>query len=383
MFSLRFLRNLNGLRNFSTKYKTKWNVIEPVQHLLSDGNVLISSSNNIFDNLAIEDWIYENYDFSQNNERILLLWHNDPAVVIGRHQNVWREVNCRFCEENSVTIARRNSGGGTVYHDLENLNISFLTSRKNYDRKRNLRFISDVLKQSFGIETEINSREDLIVSESGEKVSGTASKLNAFNSYHHCTLLVDVDRNRLRNSLRREDVPDFVSRATKSVPSPVLNLKSLNPEMNIQNITLELSQKYSNFLEKTSPEPSITKLDPKMFQNLSQNRSKFLEWSWIYGKTPEFKINQKFYLNGEKNFLTMIIEKGKIKQIEFVNDFNEDFINELNAKLTDLPFKYKDFNRKITELNETSLPEEYNGDKKEALDTIKIALMNCYDKCNL
>src|SRR5699024_6587150 len=112
--------------------------------------------------------------------------------------------------------SRRNSGGGTVYHDLHNLNLSFLTSRRRYDRKRNLRFLSELLRQSFGIETEISPREDLVLADTGEKVSGTASKLNSHNSYHHCTLLVDVDRDRLRGSLRRDPIADVQSNATKS-----------------------------------------------------------------------------------------------------------------------------------------------------------------------
>lgn len=79
-------------------------------------SVYISSSNDIFYNLALEDWLYQNYDFK--DESLLLLWSNTPCVVIGRHQNPWTEVNIKQLIQNNIQLSRRNSGGGTVYHDL-------------------------------------------------------------------------------------------------------------------------------------------------------------------------------------------------------------------------------------------------------------------------
>lgn len=122
--------------------------------------VYISESNDIFVNLALEDWLYQNYDFSQ--QQILLLWRNKPAVVIGRHQNPWLEANVKLAEEKNVQIARRNSGGGAVYHDMENLNLSFFTSKESYDRKYNLKIITSSIKSEWGLNCEINNREDIV-----------------------------------------------------------------------------------------------------------------------------------------------------------------------------------------------------------------------------
>ena len=124
-------------------------------------DVLISTCRNIYYNLAFEDWLYENEDFSNRN--LLMFWKSDPCIVIGRHQNPWAECNLPLCKENGITIARRKSGGGTVYHDHGNLNCSFFTHRKNYDRKANLEIIARALQRKWNLNVEINDRDDLIL----------------------------------------------------------------------------------------------------------------------------------------------------------------------------------------------------------------------------
>lgn len=166
-------------------------------------SVLISQSNDIFTNLALEDWYYRNYDF--NNHHILLLWKNNPCVVIGRHQNPWLEANCRAINENKISLSRRNSGGGTVYHDLENLNLSFFTQKSRYNRRYNLEIITRALYREFMIETFINKRDDIVTGDD-LKVSGTAAKLGRATAYHHCTLLGNADKTKLAFALQRKEV---------------------------------------------------------------------------------------------------------------------------------------------------------------------------------
>lgn len=164
--------------------------------------VLVSSSKNIFENLAIEDWLYRHQNF--DNNQLLLLWRNAPCVVIGRHQNPWQEINIAQCTKSGVSVARRNSGGGTVYHDLNNLNICFFASKRAYNRKQNLELIRNTIQASFQIDLNINTKEDLILDQ--KKVSGTASKLAYNKSYHHCTLLVSSDLNNLSKFIRKGSV---------------------------------------------------------------------------------------------------------------------------------------------------------------------------------
>lgn len=138
---------------------------------ISDANirksVFISQSYDIFTNLALEDWLYRNFDFRLHH--VLLLWVNDPCVVIGRHQNPFMETNVSKLESEGVTIARRNSGGGAVYHDRGNLNCTFFTPRERYNRKYNLNILTRALFREWAIKSEINERDDVCIND--KKVS--------------------------------------------------------------------------------------------------------------------------------------------------------------------------------------------------------------------
>jgi lipoyltransferase 1 len=124
-------------------------------------SVFISQSTDIYTNLALEDWFYRNFDFSKHH--VLLLWKSDPCVVIGRHQNPWLECNIPAIVQSKIVVARRNSGGGTVYHDFGNLNLSFFTPRERYDRRYNLDIITRALFREWGLKSIINKKQDIIV----------------------------------------------------------------------------------------------------------------------------------------------------------------------------------------------------------------------------
>lgn len=124
-------------------------------------SVFISQSSDIFTNLALEDWLYKNFDFGHHH--VLLLWVNEPCVVIGRHQNPFTEANVSKLMERGITLARRNSGGGAVYHDRGNLNCTFFTPRERYDRKYNLNIVTRSLFREWAIKTEINDRDDIVI----------------------------------------------------------------------------------------------------------------------------------------------------------------------------------------------------------------------------
>ena len=138
-------------------------------------SVFISQSNDIFTNLALEDWIYKNYDFT--NHHVLMMWINNPCVVVGRHQNPFAETNVSQLLKNGVELARRNSGGGTVYHDLGNLNCSFFMPRVRYDRKYNLNLIVRALYREYGISAEISDRDDITIMD--KKVGWKEIKINS------------------------------------------------------------------------------------------------------------------------------------------------------------------------------------------------------------
>jgi len=134
-----------------------------VQSLLARSRVLVSSSYDVFSNLALEDWFYQNIDFSDGSSDFMFLWRNKPCIVIGRHQNVWAECFVSHALAAGIKVARRRSGGGTVYHDTGNLNATFFTSRKNYNRTANLEMIADVLRLHCKGKVEVTKRDDIIL----------------------------------------------------------------------------------------------------------------------------------------------------------------------------------------------------------------------------
>lgn len=126
-------------------------------------SVFISQSYDIYTNLAMEDWLYKNFDFS--NHHVMMLWANDPCVVIGRHQNPFLEANVSKLRKAGVPLARRNSGGGTVYHDRGNMNMTFFTPRDRYNRNYNLNIITRALFREWGIKADISARDDITLFE--------------------------------------------------------------------------------------------------------------------------------------------------------------------------------------------------------------------------
>ena len=169
--------------------------------------VFLSQSNDIYTNLAFEDWLYRNHDFDQKH--LLLLWKNNPCVVIGRHQNPWVEANVPFLRETKIDLARRNSGGGTVFHDKGNLNCTFFTRRSHYNRRRNLEIICNAIKDVTDMDVTLNDRDDIVINDYDDylyKISGTAAKLGKDTAYHHCTVLINVNECVLCDSLNSKAV---------------------------------------------------------------------------------------------------------------------------------------------------------------------------------
>ena len=146
---------IRQLKHYCQRATAKYFQTRCYQH----SSVYVSTCHNIFYNLALEDWICKNVKF--DHRVILMLWRNKPCVVVGRHQNPWAECNLNQADLQGTDVVRRNSGGGTVYHDMGNINITFFTSRKKYNRKENLELIARTMN-GFGLHVQINDRDDLV-----------------------------------------------------------------------------------------------------------------------------------------------------------------------------------------------------------------------------
>ncbi|XP_037945753.1 lipoyltransferase 1, mitochondrial [Teleopsis dalmanni] len=321
-------------------------------------SVFISQSYDIFTNLALEDWLYKNFDFSHHH--VLLLWANEPCVVIGRHQNPFTEANVSKLMDKGITIARRNSGGGAVYHDRGNLNCTFFTPRERYNRKYNLNILTRALFREWAIKADINERDDIVIN--NKKISGTAAKLGRPNAYHHCTLLASTNKENLGDSLIKEEA-NYVTNATASVRSPIKNLCDVNRTVNVSQLLSAVGYEFlrtvATELEdggniQTMKQRGFQLINPteKWFPGISSLRNEFGSWDWVYGRTPKFNVKKELYLKVEdkshKIILNVEVEKGIINNINIIMPNNEEV--PVVSGLQNKPFNEKNLNGIITAL---------------------------------
>ncbi|XP_056324586.1 lipoyltransferase 1, mitochondrial [Danio aesculapii] len=300
----------------------------------SSGIILKSASSGIFENLALEDWIHDHVDLQ--NRSLLLLWRNSPVVVIGRHQNPWQECNLPETRRLGIPLARRRSGGGTVYHDFGNINMTFFTSKKKYDRHRNLKVVTSALKALRpNLDVAATDRFDILLN-GHYKISGTAAKLGRSSAYHHCTLLCSVDRSVLSSVLKSNTAEVIKSNATPSVPSPVKNLLDVDPTLDSSTIMEAIASQYNNEFGFDS---SIITVDPTheaLMPGIHKMAHDLQTWEWIYGKTPKFSVCTSLVDDDVDIKLDMDVKNGTVERcaLETPADWlSPEIVNELISTL--------------------------------------------------
>lgn len=328
--NLKLLHNLlalspNPARPLSSGIEYLNNVI-PIN---KEGNLaLVSLSNNIHHNLALENYLAENVNLK--NRSILLIWKSDKAVVYGRHQNPWTECNLKVAEQASVKLARRYTGGGCVYHDLGNLNISFIVNRFKYDRALNLSIIKqalDNLKLKNNFTIELSPRHDIFIKEktyttddsfNSYKISGTASRLAKDYSYHHCTLLFESNLTNMQ-FLKSPIIQDITTRATPSVRSKCLNLRDVidEPGFDIDRLVQMVCEEYwRSHSTNWSIDHLFNYVDPVCLSGLYSSSLEELEsWKFRFATTPKFQLA----IDLEMIKLSLTIQNGAISKYEAVN----------------------------------------------------------------
>jgi len=236
----------------------------------------------IFDpyvHLAFEEYLLRHEAF---DEWALFLYRNDPCIVVGRNQNPWTE--CRVAEagRRGVPVLRRVSGGGTVYHDRGNLNVTLVGPRRVYDPTRHVRLMGAVLER-LGLRPEIDSRQSVFVE--GRKVSGSAYMLTGARALQHATLLLDADLHALR-TLLQADAGAFETHASRSVPQPVTNLRDHAGHADARAVGNLLVEEASRFGPVAGVQrlPAVLPDSPQWERLLERYRS----WDWIFGRTPPF-----------------------------------------------------------------------------------------------
>lgn len=261
--------------------------------------IVLSTSNDPYLNHALEETLFMSY---LDYEQVLFLWVNEPAVVFGRNQNPWREIDVQYAQSKDIKLLRRVSGGGTVYHDLGNLNYAFISHHGIYDEQAHFKLIIEAVKQ-LGMDLEVSSRKDLTFNT--QKVSGSAFFMKGLRRLHHGTLLVHANLDVLSKSLKITDdhfQKRFIqTRSIVSVPSKVTNLSDHLPKLKTSDVVNAIVNQYYISQNYDIETESICDIISKHQLTIQQSMQKHRSWSWVFGETPNF---------------TFINENGKAFDIE-------------------------------------------------------------------
>lgn len=274
-------------------------------------------------NLATEEYLLKQFE-----EDIFMLWRSESSIVVGKHQNALAEINHRYVRENGIKVARRLSGGGTVFHDPGNLNFTFMRRVERIEDVNYKLFLEPVkvALEKLGLEISSSKRDDLILKDM--KISGNAQHVYKKRVLHHGTLLFDSHLAKLKSALK-VDLSRFEDKAVQSNRSVVTNIIEHLP----QPMTVDqFSEHMFSTIAQSFPDYQYAELsneDKAAIQLLRDE--KYCLWDWIYGYSPKYVYRNSMPTpNGELK-ATLWIEKGKIKNAEWEGPISE----KLQLRLTE------------------------------------------------
>lgn len=303
---------------------------------MSKLKIFLSESLNPHLNLATEEWIFHNLDPSS---QVLFLWRNDNTVVIGRNQNPWSECNLAKMKEDQVTLARRTTGGGAVFHDLGNTNFTFLSPKESYRRENNIQIILEALKK-FGIQGEASGRNDLLIPfpEGPRKFSGSAYREKKDRAFHHGTLLLHADLARLGNYLT-PNPKKLQAKGKESVRARVANLNEIAPTLKHEQIVETLTQSFENFYGGKAETEFLSMQSVKENAELNAQYENLNSWNWLYGNTLEFNQKMDEYLSLGFFDIHLKVEEAVIVDLQIFSDcLYPTLIEALSAALKGRPY---------------------------------------------
>ena len=260
---------------------------------------------------------FEEYVLRQRTDRpYLLLWQNDNTIVVGQNQNTEAEINRSFVEAHGIRVVRRTTGGGAVYHDLGNLNYSFITDVEDAATVTYQQFTYPVVEalRGLGLQAEASGRNDILVE--GKKVSGTAQRLLGRRMLFHGTLLFDSDPSMIAGALQA-DPAKFQSKSTQSVRSRVGNIRAfLKEDMDLSAFWQYLKGAFGGEGLETG-----VLLPEELSEVWALKESKYDTWEWTYGRSPKFTFTNKRKWPGGILEVGLQVAEGRIQDLRFYGDF--------------------------------------------------------------
>ena len=297
-------------------------------------------------NLAIEEYALKNLDI---NETYLLFYINEPSIIIGKNQNTIEEINTDYVEKNGIKVVRRLSGGGAVYHDLGNLNFSFIT-KDDGESFHNFRKFTEPVVQALaklGVEAELSGRNDILAG--GRKISGNAQFATRGRMFSHGTLMFDSEIDHVVSALRvRKD--KIESKGIKSIRSRVANISEFMKE----KISTEA---FRSLLLRTIfegraeiPEYHLTESDWEKIHQLSKER--YQNWDWNYGKSPKSNVQHSHRFPIGSIDIRLDVNKGKIEQCKIYGDFfGVGDVSDIEKRLIGIRYERSDIAEALKDID--------------------------------
>ena len=297
-------------------------------------------------NMAFDEYCLERLAI---DEPVFFLWQNRPSVIMGANQEVHTEVNLDYLKENNISLVRRVTGGGAVYHDLGNLNYTIVGRSDDLERDypEYTRYMLQAL-QKLGVPATLSGRNDILVD--GRKVSGFAKRVCKNRLMIHGTLMFDVDIDKLTQVLC-PPATKLQSKGIASVRSRVANLSEYLPDItDISQFKQQLERILSN--NYTDQEWILSEEDIQNIRLLAHE--KFERWEWIYGHSPRATLNFSEKLACGTVHIHLNIAENRITSCQFGGDFIGNLpTNELEKALTGLPYD-RDSISKVLEQTDVS-----------------------------
>ena len=282
----------------------------------------LCESNDGWRNLAADEYFLNHIG---KDEILLYIYINAPAVIIGKNQNAWRECNLKAMEADGVKLVRRISGGGAVYHDLGNVNFSFIAHRDIYDVPRQMNVILRAV-QELGISAEFSGRNDLLAE--GRKFSGNAFCVRGEGRQHHGTLLLSADLSKLPGYLNVSD-EKLKSKGVSSVRSRVCNLCEFNAQITsegmIEALKKGFAQEYGTF--------ENWELGAAARQEIESLYEKQASWQWRLGQAPRFDLELKNRFDWGEIQVLLSFRQAHVSQVQVYSDALDTEIAEQLAQM--------------------------------------------------
>lgn len=312
-----------------------------------------NASLNPYHNLAVEEYLMMH---TGDSELIVYLWQNEHTIVIGRNQNVWQECKVSEFTKDGGRIVRRLSGGGAVYHDLGNLNFTFCVKKADYDVDKQLEVILTAV-QLLCINARKTGRNDITIE--GRKFSGNAFYRTGQYCYHHGTLLLDADTEKMVQYLN-VDTAKLQSKGVSSVKARVTNLKNYCADINRRLITEKIKTALKNVYECDIGIIKDTDLNENEIIRLE---NKFSDWNWIFGRKIPFtnQISRRFVWGNMD--IHIVVDEGRIRDIEIYSDMLEqDFIPKMKDILKNCRYDKNIIAEKMIMMQEGYLSQQQMQD---------------------